>query len=310
MTVTANEASLTLDAPAKINLYLAITGRRADGYHELVSVVAKLRYGDELTTTRLEGSGTDSLSIVQEAPGPPAPEGPENLVLRAADAFRKAFGGGGAASRFAFQLTKRLPSGAGLGGGSSDAATALVAMNRLCGEPLSGDSLKAVAADVGSDCPLFLVPGPALVRGRGERVEPLPASVAARLKDRRIVVIWPGVGIPTEWVYGQMAAEPERFCESPEAVNRFVGNWLKLPAPAEALAHNGMEAVVDRKYLFIPAFRRSVVERLGLSLRMSGSGSALYAILPKEQSAEAASLESMARDALAESFFLIESRLF
>ena len=149
-----------LFSPAKINLFLAVTGRRADGFHDLVSVVAPLDFGDELSVGAANG-------FVLECDDPAVPVDGSNLILKAAAAFSAATKFKGGAH---FKLTKRIPMGAGLGGGSSNAVTALRALNRLSGGLASEAQLEAIAAALGSDCVLFLKSAPMVMRGRGERV--------------------------------------------------------------------------------------------------------------------------------------------
>ena len=148
-------------APAKINLFLAVTGRRPDGYHDLVSVVATLDWGD-----RLRAHPQDTPQVECSVPG--IPLGEDNLVMKAARAYAAAGGKGSAR----FVLKKELPMGAGLGGGSSDAVAALTALERLSPAPLGPEVIRSVAAGLGSDCPLFLSSGPVIMRGRGERLAP------------------------------------------------------------------------------------------------------------------------------------------
>src|SRR6185295_17620749 len=164
--------------PAKLNLLLAVTGRRPDGFHELVSVVAPVEFGDTLT---VEPAAEFSLSCDD----PTLPTDASNLVLKAAQAFRTATGWKGGAR---FALAKRIPMAAGLGGGSSDAAAALSALNQLAGGTLSAPALAQVAAEVGSDCALFLPGGPVVMRGRGERVERLREAAATGLRGRRVLI--------------------------------------------------------------------------------------------------------------------------
>src|SRR6478736_4161009 len=174
-------------SPAKLNLFLAVTGRRADGFHDLVSVVAPLTFSDELVAEAADGRremGDRRFSLSCDHPDVPV-DG-SNLVLQAAEAFAVATGWKGAAH---FKLTKRIPMGAGLGGGSSNAAAALRALNRLTGGLLDEAQLAAVAATLGSDCVLFLRDAPVVMRGRGERVDLLPAPASARLR-RRLVLLF------------------------------------------------------------------------------------------------------------------------
>ena len=262
---------LSVFAPAKINLFLAVTGRRTDGFHDLVSVVAPLDFGD---TVHVEPEETFSLRC--DAPDVPCDE--TNLVLKAARAFAAAVPDwrGGAA----FSLEKRIPMGAGLGGGSSDAVAALRALNKLAGEPLSFAALGQLAAQLGSDCPLFLAGGPVVMRGRGERVEPLPETAARRLAGRQLLLFKPEFGISTPWAYAQLAAEaPGNYLPAAEAEERLAA-WLReASAPAEALLFNNMERAAFAKHLGLPTLLDDLRARYGIAPRMSGSGSACFAFL-------------------------------
>ena len=149
-------------APAKLNLFLAITGKRADGFHDLVSVVTPLAMGDVLTLQARPKATGDTLACRH----PEVPVDASNLVLKAAAAYRKRAGSDGPPPVH-FILEKETPAGAGLGGGSSDAAAALRGMNELARRPMAAEGLRVCAAEVGSDVPLFLENGPVVMRGRG-----------------------------------------------------------------------------------------------------------------------------------------------
>ncbi|MET0263309.1 MAG: 4-(cytidine 5'-diphospho)-2-C-methyl-D-erythritol kinase, partial [Rariglobus sp.] len=157
-----NVNSVVLSSPAKLNLFLAITGRRTDGFHDLVSVVTPVEFGDTLTVERRDTGFT----LTCDEPTLEIDE--SNLVLRAARAFATATNGTGGAHFF---LAKRIPMGAGLGGGSSNATMALRALNELSGGALDEAGLARVAAQLGSDCALFLKSEPVVMRGRGEEVQ-------------------------------------------------------------------------------------------------------------------------------------------
>jgi 4-diphosphocytidyl-2-C-methyl-D-erythritol kinase len=161
---------LVVFSPAKLNLFLAITGRRNDGFHDLVSVVAPLGWGD---TLRAEAAG--EFSIACDAPAVPRDE--TNLILKAATAFRSVTGWRGGAR---FVLEKRIPIGAGLGGGSSNGVAALRALNKMAGEPLGPAQLAEIAAQLGSDCPLFLYDVSALLARRSRPSSPVHGTAAAR----------------------------------------------------------------------------------------------------------------------------------
>lgn len=257
-------------APAKVNLCLAVTGRRRDGYHDLVSVAVPLDFGDALAAEETAAGFT----LACDDPAVPADGG--NLVLKAAAAFAAATGWKGGA---AFRLTKRIPSGAGLGGGSSDAVAALRALNRLAGGRLPAADMAGVAASLGSDCALFLQNAPVVMRGRGERVAALPAAAAARLHGRRVLLFKPGFAIGTPWAYDRMAREaPRHYLPAGEAEARLAA-WLAGRAPAEELLFNNMEGVAFAKYPALPVLLGKLRAESGLGARMSGSGSACFALL-------------------------------
>lgn len=291
---------ITVFAPAKLNLFLAVTGRRPDGFHDLVSVVAPLTFGDTLTVAAADGF---SLSCTD----PEVPIDESNLVLRAARAFAAATRWPGGA---AFHLEKRIPMGAGLGGGSSDAVAALRALQALAGpaHALAPEPLAELAAQLGSDCPLFLRGEPVVMRGRGERVSPLPADAVRRLRGRRVLVFKPGFGISTPWAYGQLAAvAPGGYLPATEAEAR-LASWCDDPsAPAEALLLNNMEPPAFAKFVALPELLDQLRARFGIEPRMSGSGSACYVLLGDER--EVAPLLEVIRSAWGESVFALESRL-
>lgn len=313
-----SERALSVFSPAKINLLLAITGRRADGFHELVSVVAPLTWGDDLRVERADGANETAggtiageFSLVCEDPA--VPRDATNLVLKAAAAFAAATPEAAAAvhgARFRFILEKRIPIGAGLGGGSSNAAAALQGLNRLAGEPLDAAALARVAATVGSDCALFLHDAPVVMRGRGERVEPLALSAATRLRGRRLLVFKPAFGISTAWAYGKMAESAPGSYLAPanaeERVKRFVEEAAASGAWEQELFNN-MESVAFAKFPALPVLLEKLQRDHGLAPRMSGSGSACFAFL--DETTEIAPIAAMIRAAWGESVFVRDARL-
>jgi 4-diphosphocytidyl-2-C-methyl-D-erythritol kinase len=291
---------ISIFAPAKLNLFLAVTGRRADGFHDLVSVVAPLNFGDTLHVEPANGFSlrcTDPEVAVDDG----------NLVLLAARAFAAATEWSGGA---AFVLEKRIPPGAGLGGGSSDAVATLRALNQMAEAPckLSTQTMASVAAKLGSDCPLFLHDGPVTMRGRGDRISPLPAVGMARLRGRRVLVFKPGFGIATPWSYAQLAAGAPASYVAPEQAEERLTAWLDdAAAPAEALLFNNMEPPAFAKFIALPVLCRDLENRFGLKPRMSGSGSACFALVPGDT--DAAPIVAMIREAWGESAFVIDTRL-
>ncbi len=287
-----NPRTVTIPSPAKINLFLAITGRRADGYHDLLSVAAPLAFGDELRAEVADHPGAAGERFSLECDEPAVPRDGSNLVLKAAAAFA---GVTGWTRSVAFRLTKRTPLAAGLGGGSSNATAALLALDRLSGAGLDRSALTALAAQIGSDCPLFLPGGPVVMRGRGEQIESLAAPAARRLRGRRILLFKPAMGISTAWAYAQLAARSDPaddrgpagrpraaggYLPAEEAERRLAA-WVDTEAPAERLLFNSLETVVFRKFIALPTLLRRLRDRFGLAPLMSGSGSAGFALLPE-----------------------------
>src|SRR5438045_753982 len=183
-----NGTAVTAWAPAKVNLFLEVVGKRPDGFHELRTLMAAVSLYDTLTFAPAP-PGPIRLSC----PGVPLSTGPENLVVRAAEALRRYAGTDAGAD---VVLTKRIPLAAGLAGGSTDAAATLVGLNRLWGLGLSRAELMPLAAGLGSDVAFFLAPPCAWCTGRGEVVEPWP--LGARL---HLVLVAPPFGLGTADVY-------------------------------------------------------------------------------------------------------------
>lgn len=306
--VATTVSPISIAAPAKLNLFLAITGRRADGFHDLVSVVAKLDFGDTLHAEPAEG-----FSLACSDPAVPCDE--SNLVLKAARAFAVATQWEGGARFF---LEKRIPMGAGLGGGSSDAVAALRALATVSTRFVEPEKLATMAAQLGSDCPLFLAKGPVIMRGRGERVEALPEEAAGRLRGRRVIVFKPGFGISTPWAYARLAAgasssakatadQPGSYMPMAEAEARLAA-WMADPAaPVETMMLNNMEAPAFAKFVALPVLLEQLRSEFGLAARMSGSGSACFAFLDDNHAI--APVVAAIRAAWGASAFVQEARL-
>lgn len=292
---------LCLSSPAKLNLFLAVTGRRADGFHDLVSLAVPVAFGDELVTELLPGPDTQGGAFTLTCDDPAVPADGSNLILRAAVAFAEATGWRG---RVAFHLTKRIPMGAGLGGGSSNATTALQALNTLAGHPLDRGALARVAAGIGSDCALFLQGGPVIMRGRGERVEPV--ADRGRLVGREVLIFKPAFAIPTAWAYGRLAAG-RQYLPAAEAEARLASWAGSAERPAEDLLLNTMEGPAFEKFPALPVLLERLRADFGLVARMSGSGSACFALLTPETPRE--KVAAVIREAWGGSVFIVATRI-
>lgn len=295
--MSQREEEVRMHSPAKVNCLLSVHEPREDGFHELTSVVVALAFGDEL---RVGLGDVDRLECTDAS----LPTGPENLVLRAAEVFRRR---SGLALYFSFYLEKKIPVGAGLGGGSGNAAVALRAMNQLAGGPLDGAALVEAAAELGSDCAFFLEGGPAVLRGRGERVEPLPAEAASRLAGRRLLLFKPGFAISTAWAYGQLrsAGLPGDY-EAPALAEARLQSFLG-GGPLSSLLENTFEPVVGRKFLAIPLLLEDL-RAMGLPCRMSGSGSCCFA-LPEDSGPSVEAIRARVQDAWGEAVFFVETSI-
>lgn len=235
-------------APAKLNLFLHVTGRRGDGYHELQTLFQFVDVGDALhIRQRADGE-------IRRLGGAPGIAVADDLVTRAAHLLRAAAGGGPGADIF---VHKRIPVGGGLGGGSSDAATALVALNRLWGLDLPDDRLCELALELGADVPVFVRGEAAWAEGVGERLQPMQPP------EPWYVVVTPPVAVPTGEVFG--AAELTRDTP-PITIRDFLAGR----------AGNACEPVVRTRYATIDAAFRTLSDQ-GLKPRLSGTGCSVFA---------------------------------
>ncbi len=287
--------SLTLDSPAKVNLMLSVHGQRGDGFHALTSLVVALDFGDTIRVSINDG-GCDQLRCSD----PRVPTGEANLIVKAAAAFRLH---SGRSVSFDFDLEKRIPMGAGLGGGSSNAAVALRAMNELTRSPFSREQLLSVAAELGSDCPFFIDAVPTMMTGRGEVLEPLSGDLSGHLRGQRIILFRPDFGINTAWAYGRLIkSSPSAYELEAAALARFSEYTTSLKL--ERLLFNTFEPAVGGKYMAIPCLLDQLRSE-GIACLMSGSGSCCFALANDE--AEAAVIRSTCQSAWGSGIFFVET---
>lgn len=257
-----------IDSPPKVNLYLRIVRRREDGYHELETVFQTVDGGDRLCAREAEG-----LSLACDTPGIPVDE--HNLVLRAALLLRDRRPEV-AARGAALELSKRTPVGAGMGGGSADAAAALRLLEALWNAPLGPEEATEMAAALGSDVPFFLMGGTALARGRGETLGPLPTP---RLW---LVLCKPETGVGTPWAYRQWNPGSGGGASVEEFTQALAGGD---PGCVAALLRNDLEPGVEAGVPQIRAAREWLLRAGALGARMTGSGSAVFGIARDEEHA-------------------------
>ncbi|MBI5585875.1 MAG: 4-(cytidine 5'-diphospho)-2-C-methyl-D-erythritol kinase [Deltaproteobacteria bacterium] len=258
---------LTFKAPAKINLRLKILGKRADGYHEIETLMQRIGLWD---TIRLR-PGSRGTQLV--CPGYPELEGRHNLAVKALDLLSEELG---RPLSFRIHLTKRIPMGAGLGGGSSDGAAVLKGVNDWLGRPVSSDRLFDLAARLGSDVPFFLLEQAAWARGRGERLEPAPG-----LPSWWVVLVFPGFPLSTSWVYGQLKIPLTKKNK------RIIIKGLKIETdmlPAELL-ENDLEQAVFPRYPVLAGLKEALQRRGADGALMTGSGSTVFGLWPDKAGA-------------------------
>jgi 4-diphosphocytidyl-2-C-methyl-D-erythritol kinase len=267
-------SSIRARALAKVNLRLKVLAREESGYHQLETIFCTIGLADRLELTRTTG-GLE-LEVVGAELGPPQ----ENLVHRAATAF---FSAARIEPAVKIRLEKVIPAGAGLGGGSSDAATTLVALNQLFNAPLSPATLFRIGALLGSDLPFFLSGAPrALAWGRGERLLPLPP-----LPPAPMLVVVPDFAIATAEAYRELAearagrsAAPQPTIIDPDRL----GSWNEIIRIAE----NDFELSGFARYPKLRAIKVSLQDAGATLPLLAGSGSAVFGIFPDQKTLETA----------------------
>jgi len=254
-------------ARAKVNLYLEVVGRRADGYHDLRTLFQTVRWGDDVVVER-----TDVPDVACVTRGADVPDDDRNLAVRAARAWLAATG---AAGGVRIALDKRVPVGGGLGGGSSDAAAVLALLNGAAGPAaLPADALARVAAGLGADVPFLLTGGAATATGRGDVVRALPSALPPT-PPLTLVLILPPFGTDTGTVYARAA---ERVRRAPPAGLEAAVAALASGDPARVrdAHHNDLAEAAIRAYPALLRFTSQVERALGRPPCLTGSGSTLF----------------------------------
>jgi 4-diphosphocytidyl-2-C-methyl-D-erythritol kinase len=268
-------------APAKVNVCLLVGGKRADGYHDVATVMAPLALADALTIDVREGGRGVRVSC----DGDGVPRGNRNIAGQAAAAFLAA---AGVKAAVAIHIDKNVPVGAGLGGGSSDAAATLAALNERFGKPLGRDALWPLARRLGSDVPFFLDDGWGFATGRGEFVTRVrgPAGVP-------LLAAAPRRRVPTARVYRELAAGD--YAAGVDAVWRVLA---ALDGPAAAWwaeGENSLARPATRAFRFLGALQRALADLGYGDARLTGSGGAFVAPAGDAERAKAAAAELAAR---------------
>jgi 4-diphosphocytidyl-2-C-methyl-D-erythritol kinase len=251
--------TLTVPAPAKLNLFLHVTGRRADGHHTLETIFVALDHGDTVTLARRNDGA------IRRASDLPGVAAEDDLALRAAHALQRATG---CRDGVDIAIAKRIALGGGLGGGSSDAASVLLALNRLWNVNLPRAALMRIGQALGADVPFFVFGQPAFAHGIGEALR------AVSLPSLWIAVIAPPVAVPTAAIF----AAPELTRDTPSA---------KIEVFSEGYGRNDLQAVAAARF---PEIETALAELRKWSplARMTGSGACVFAPFASERGARAA----------------------
>ena len=295
---------LNLRAPAKINLTLKILGKRADGYHELETLMQKIALFDELELRLIAEPGVRISCSCPNCPNCPdadLPEDEDNIAVRAAQLFLKETDNSGQGVNIV--LRKNIPVAAGLGGGSSDAAAVINGLNRLLNTDCSLERRAEMAVQIGADVPLFIYDFPAaLATGIGERLRPVPS-----LTGCRILLINPGIPVSTKWAYeafsartGKIALTTEQkaftfFCSEKCGQNNSSEQTAMKRFTVPDDLHNDLEAVTAERHRIIQELKECLFSNGAAGAMMSGSGSTVFGLFHEKAGEQAEQCRSLLR---------------
>ncbi|HWP58223.1 MAG TPA: 4-(cytidine 5'-diphospho)-2-C-methyl-D-erythritol kinase [Candidatus Acidoferrales bacterium] len=263
---------MKLNAPAKLNLSLRILGKRADGYHLIDSLMVPISLYDRLEIAKARKNG-DRITVVTDSRD--VPGGAENLAYRAAALFLDRHG---LRERVRIRIHKRIPVGAGLGGGSSDAASTILGLNRLFQTGMDLRAMAELGSRIGADVPFFIYGRPARVGGKGERVSPLSS-----LPLLWFVVLNPGFPVSTRWAYENFSVK----------LTRRGGNTSIIASLADCRQWtraliNDLEAVTLPRYPKLQQLKEELLSAGARAALMSGSGSSVFGLFESEEGARRA----------------------
>jgi 4-diphosphocytidyl-2-C-methyl-D-erythritol kinase len=264
-------------APAKINLTLRVVGKRADGYHLLDTIMVPVSLYDEIDIQQRKTArrAAPLAPIEIRCNHPQVPLGRDNIAYRAAELLMQK---NKINRRVCIRIKKQIPIGAGLGGGSTDAAAVLVGLNRIWKLRLSVRQLERLALQLGADVPFFIRAKPARARGIGEKLTLLP-----KLRRRWLVLAYPGFPVATAWVYGNLPVKLTKV-----SVNTSIATPLESLDTLEKLLVNDLERVAIRRYPEIGRVKMKLSLAGAVAVLMSGSGSSVFGVFRSKRWAERA----------------------
>ena len=270
-------------APAKLNIRLKVTGRRADGYHELVSIMVPVGLFDHIELELIRPG-----RIMLSCQGLSVPNNKENLVYRATSAF---FSKAGTPRGISIKLTKNIPVSAGLGGGSSDAAFILKGLNEMWSNPLTPQELADLAVCLGADVPFFLLNRPCIARGVGEILEPIE-----KWPKFWYVIVMPALEVSTAWVYGNLKLKLTK------GEYQYIVTWLRKDRfEISRILENDLETVTGFHFPIIACIKKLLLDEGAEGALMSGSGPSVFGIFKSKDNALIAKKNLISKD-LGETF--------
>ncbi|NVM23677.1 MAG: 4-(cytidine 5'-diphospho)-2-C-methyl-D-erythritol kinase [Desulfobacterales bacterium] len=261
--------TLVMPSPAKINLFLKVVGKRADGYHELVTLIARIDLFDTVSLA------FDQPSIIVHCSHPMVPEGGDNLACQAASLFLETLSRQEGVAVF---IEKVIPVAAGLGGGSSNAASVLMGLNQHYGFPFSNRELMNMGLKIGADVPFFLLRHTAVARGIGEQLEAFEG-----MEELCVVLVCPRYQVPTAWVYKNLNLRLTN-CEENFKVRRFKEGPFKI----KDLLYNDLEQVTVKKFPEINTIKKALLDLGAYGALMTGSGPSVFGLFQTPQQASMA----------------------
>ena len=269
---------MKIRAPAKVNLGLRVIGRRPNGYHLVDTIIVPVSLYDEIEITKTRRSrkgaaGSKQLEVTCDHPSVPA--GEKNLAYQAARLLLKEKN---ILEGVRIHINKRIPVGAGLGGGSSDAAAVLLGLNRLLHLNYSSKELERISLSLGADVPFFIKAVPARARGIGERLTPIKG-----LPKLWLIILYPGFSVSTAWVYRNL-----RLKLTKPRLNNSINSLLGTADQIRRLLVNDLESVIVSRYPKISSFKEDLTRAGAVGVLMSGSGSSVFGVFDSRQRARQA----------------------
>lgn len=299
MSLLSGICKVCVPAPAKINLFLSVGGKRSDGFHELRTVLAKVQLYDLVTISKTEEKGKTTISC----PGKLEIANNQNSAVQMVDHWRSVTG---IEDGIEISIEKKIPIQAGLGGGSSNAVSTLIGLNLLSQKKLNFKELHKLSSKVGSDCPSFLLPGACVASGRGEHIREIKSSASEMISAKRILLFKPSCGFSTADIYECYEVGESPFSDS-DQMDQQIRNWESGQLSLIDLMHNDLSLPILEKFIFITVLFNELRKRFKLEPMVSGSGSCCFVIIPEGFDVEP--VKQLIVDSWGRDIFLFETKM-